>query len=56
MHYMTGVYLKTYLGSSVTSCIAMKLSWSPDSVQIGDKFLWRPGPTGATDQQAGNVD
>ena len=32
----------------------LPVGWQVD--RIGDEFLLRPGPTGATDQQAGNVD
>ena len=32
----------------------LPVGWQVD--RIGDKFLLRPGPTGATDQQAENVD
>ena len=30
----------------------LPVGWQAD--RIGDEFLLRPGPTGATDQQAGN--
>ena len=32
----------------------LPMGWQAD--QMGDEFILRPGPTGATDQQAGNVD
>ena len=32
----------------------LPLGWQAD--RIGDEFILRPGPTGATDQQAGNID
>ena len=32
----------------------LPVGWQAD--QMGDEFLLRPGPTGVTDQQAGNVD
>ena len=32
----------------------LPVGWQAD--RAGDEFLLRPGPTGATDQQAGNVD
>ena len=32
----------------------LPVGWQAD--RIGDEFLLRPGPTGATDQQVGNVD
>ena len=32
----------------------LPVGWQVD--QMGDEFLLRPGPTGATDQQTGNID